>query len=173
MGNLFDDAARILASPLPRRQALKALGRVLTGSLLAAFGVRQAESQSNGGNSSPCRPACGRDQICCPGGGGPAFCIGSGRSCCGKESCGPGSVCCTGPRGSRFCSGEGRRCCGATSCGPAEECCTTGSEPFCALRGATCCGNTSCGRTETCCANTVCCGANQACRSGRCQASRS
>jgi len=202
MTNLFDDAARILAGPLLRRQALKALGRVLAGSLLAAFGVRQAESQANGGNSSPCRPACGRDQICCPGGGGQAFCIGSGRLCCGNESCGPGSacctgsngqkfcsgagktccgdtscgpgsICCTGPRGSRFCAGEGRRCCGATSCGPAEECCTTGSEPFCALRGASCCGNTSCGRTETCCANTVCCGANQACKNGRCEVSRS
>jgi hypothetical protein len=174
MANLFDDAARILASPMPRRQALKALGRVLTGSLLAAFGVRQAESQAaNPEVRSTCRPACSPDQKCCPGYGIAAFCVGASRICCGDKSCAAGASCCTDTRGQKFCSGVGRTCCGNTSCVTAEQkCCTTGSQPFCLARADKCCGNTACGPLQTCCNNTVCCSASQRCVDGRCQSSR-
>jgi hypothetical protein len=202
MGNLFDDAARILASPLPRRQALTAIGRILAGSILAAFGVRRADSQAAEPlNSSTCRPACTAGQRCCttstpgfcvaasrvccgksscPTGNaccvatnGTTFCSGVGRTCCGNTSCAVGSACCTGTTGQKFCAGLGRVCCGNTSCGALEQCCRTGSQPFCAVRGATCCGNTSCPQTEVCCGRTVCCGTNQKCLSGRCEVSKS
>lgn len=201
-GHLVDEAARILASPMPRRQAIKALSRVLTGSLLAAFGVRHLESQTaTPDNSSTCHPACPKGQHCCPGSGRPDFCLSNSRVCCGNDSCGSNETCCTGTRGQHFCSTSGATCCGDTSCQRVQtcctgtqgqhfcstagatccgdtscksydHCCTTGSRPFCAGRGGLCCGNGSCGKGQHCCGNSVCCGDNQACKDGRCQPSK-
>ena len=40
MDFFFDEAARILATPMPRRQALKRLGGALVTGVLAAFGLQ-------------------------------------------------------------------------------------------------------------------------------------
>ena len=55
MDYLFDEAARILAGPLPRRQALRRLVGMFAGGLLAAFGSGQAEAAT-------CKPACSAGQ---------------------------------------------------------------------------------------------------------------
>ena len=173
MGSLVDDVARILASPVPRRQVLKALSRALTGSVLAAFAVRQAESQTRetDEDSSECRPACSRGQTCCPGASGRPFCVSSPNSCCGDYSCGSNESCCTGTSGQKFSSGPGNKCCGDHSFGPTQQCCRTGSQPFACDHTLTCCGNTSCRRDETCCGN-KCCGEDQDCKHGKCEVSK-
>lgn len=187
-GNLVDDAARILASPMPRRQAVKALSRVLAGSLFAAFGVVRADAQSfKCGNST-----CAAGQTCCTGPNG-TFCSVVGGACCGTTSCGATQICCTGTYGQNFCA-TGATCCANFSCSAGQSCCTTpgGGQQFCSSTGQSCCGYTSCytgtqqccgggttagsvpfcaNSTATCCGNTSC-GTNQACVAGRCQASQ-
>jgi hypothetical protein len=153
LNNAVDEASRILAGTLPRRQALKALTRVLAGSIFAAFGGQQSFGQQ------PCQPACKGGQVCCPGAGGRGpFCIGRNQTCCGSEGCAPTQTCCTGGNGQNFCSSRGGTCCGNTSCG----------------RTHTCCGNrVCCDQNQTCCGNIVCCGQHQTCRRGRCDVSKS
>jgi len=151
-GNLVDDAARILASPIPRRQAVKALSRILTGSLFAAFGVRSADAQR-----SPCgNSTCAAGQICCTASNGRQFC-GTG-TCCDTISCEPGKSCCTGPNQIKFCSSPAQTCCGYASCSSSQKCCPGGTVPFCADSTAICCGGVSCGQ-------------NLFCDAGRCRAS--
>ena len=118
VGNTIDEAARILASPLPRRQALRALGNILIGSLLAALGVKQA--------NAGCIPGCASGQTCCPGLFGNVvkpFCIAAGRICCGSTSCASGQTCCT-DEGQYFCVAGGRTCCGLSSCASNQSCCS-------------------------------------------------
>lgn len=182
---LVDDIARILASSMPRRQAVKALSRVLAASLFAAFGGLRANAQTipcgnsncaagetccTGGKNGPfcttvngkcCNTiSCSANQICCVGTSGQNFC-GTGSICCANSSCSAGQACCTPPGGGgQFCSSTGQFCCGVTSCNNGtQQCCRTSNNPFCANSTATCCGVTSCGT-------------NQACVSGRCVASQ-
>jgi hypothetical protein len=182
MGNLVDDAARILASPMPRRQAVQALSRVLMGSLLAALGVRDSQGQAS------CRPPCSGGQQCCPGGDGDndaddrgrGFCVGSSRTCCGSTSCAAGQTCCTGRNGQKFCIDAGRTCCGDDAddaCRAGQTCCTgRGGRRFCSSSGGTCCGDTSCTSDQRCCttgsqpfcgrSDATCCG-NTSCVRGQ------
>jgi len=141
LSNLVDDTSRILASPLPRRGALLALGRVLTGGLFAALSLRQADSQTT--TSLVCKPACGW-----------------GRKCCTRSDGGPA-----------FCTSDSRTCCGNTSCSSSQQCCMTDSKGFCASSSDTCCGKTTCTGSTHCCANTVCCRRLQDCVNGRCKSS--
>src|SRR5580704_12324874 len=113
-GNLVDDAARILASPLPRRQALKALSGVLTGGLLAALGVRRANAQT-------CNPACKGGETCCRGTNGRLFCSIPGGTCCGNTSCNDAQQCCR-TSAQPFCT-TNPICCGTSSCTSSESCC--------------------------------------------------
>jgi|SRR5579884_266765 len=201
MPNQFDEIARILASPMPRRRALGSIGSIMAGGLLAALGVGKAEAQAdrgdrgtgeNGGQQNGgwvakiCRPACRNGQICCPGTGQPAFCVDPGSTCCGNNACPPGETCCTGNDGRQFCSGPNRTCCGNRACNSNQKCCTSGARAFCVDQAATCCGRhvcrgsqTCCGgfvccrSNETCCIGRACCGPNEACINGRCRPSRS
>jgi hypothetical protein len=93
MDEFLDQAARILASTAPRRQALKLLGSALVAGLFGAAGAAVANAQS------VCAANCSSKQLCCPGlapRGKTAtpFCIASERTCCGNVSCGPGQACC-------------------------------------------------------------------------------
>lgn len=172
MSNRLDDAARILASPLPRRQALRLAGGALAGYVLSTFGIRRAKAQ-NAPNTATAKcgdHTCAKGQTCCNTGKTP-FCVTQGRTCCGNTSCGNGQACCS-TGSTPFCVTQGRTCCGNTSCGNGQGCCHTGSTPFCAEQGKTCCGNTSCGTSQTCCTN-VCCAEHLICSNGRCTASRS
>ena len=148
MQSVFDDVARILASPLPRRQALKLVGGALAGGVLGALGVNPAAAQSN---ATKCKIG--------------TFACGTG--CCSSNT----QTCCTTGT-SPFCVSKGKICCGSTSCSNNQTCCTTGSKPFCATKGKTCCGSTSCSSDQTCC-NGTCCAKGQKCVNGRCEASKS
>ena|SRR3989442_8468 len=88
MDKLFDDIARALASPVPRRRAVKLIAGGLAGAVLAAFGPRRAAAQGT------CSPACSGNnpQCCLPIGN---FCCPSSGVCCGgnKHCCNPGDSC--------------------------------------------------------------------------------
>src|ERR1700722_88002 len=113
MSHIIDDVARILASPTPRRRALKMLGSTLAGGVLAALGVNrlagQATVQSNnqgGGDNSGgknCGRGCPGNQHCCPGFGQADFCAPGPQQCCGNNTCPPPQKCC-GSGANAFCA---------------------------------------------------------------------
>jgi hypothetical protein len=189
--DLFDEAARILASPVPRRRALRLLGGALVAAIVGTIGSTRAGAQT-------CSPACLGNQKCCPGfGGGPNFCVAQNRTCCGNTSCAANQTCCgTGPGAfcrnqnqtccgstacntvqgqvccGTFCRAQNQTCCGtATACSPSQTCCTTAPVPFCRSQTQTCCGTIACNSNQTCCNNVACCGPNQRCVNSACEAS--
>lgn len=85
--NLFDDLARTLASPIPRREAFRCILRGVAGAVLASgFGLQTARAAVK---CPPGQPACG--QVCCP----------KGWTCCDSAT----SLCCNP---SDHC--EGKKC---------------------------------------------------------------
>jgi hypothetical protein len=173
---LFDDLARIMASPLPRRQAFKLLGGALATAFLGSLGMRPAagaavtcpKGESKCGTGGLCCPT----GLCCdsPGEGCKPFCLTKGETCCGMKACTSSQTCCKTGR-QPFCATKGYTCCGNTSCSPGQPCCPGCSSPFCADRGRTCCGMKSCAPGEVCC-NGVCCAQGETCKNGRCSASK-
>src|SRR5262249_62102711 len=68
MSFLIDEVARIVASPMPRRKALKLLGSALSGAILATLSVGRAKAQCSTCSgkcnaNSPCEAQCA--QCCC------------------------------------------------------------------------------------------------------------
>jgi hypothetical protein len=91
MGDFFDEAARILASQMPRRKAFKLLGGALVGGIVAALGTQRAmaatpECTDNGQSSCKCTKT--------PGGSGPS--CAANYHCCGFRT--PKPVCCSGAK---------------------------------------------------------------------------
>ena len=164
MDHFLDQAARILASELPRRQALKRLGGLVAGGLLATLGVKSVEAQG-------CPP--GKPATSCPGNPSPnpAFCVTSPKCACGTKKCNPTETCCPG-NGNPFCATKGKpQCCGTKSCKTTDTCCPGNGFPFCATKGKPqCCGTSSCKTDESCCGS-KCCKSGEACSDGKCVAS--
>jgi hypothetical protein len=79
MSELIDNVARILATPMPRRKALKLFGGALATAVFAVSGPRTASAAS-----------CKNGQVTC-GGGANATCCKTG--CCYGSG---GKNCCTG-----------------------------------------------------------------------------
>jgi len=106
MGKLFDDLSRIVASPIPRRQALRLIGSAIVGAAMAPFAL------ADGG--TPCKSP--STQNCRQGGGA-----------CGPPSqgkcCEPGFTCCGGTAASACCCGPGTICCGSKCCDAAKQKC--------------------------------------------------
>ena len=125
MDHFFDEAARVLASEMPRRQALKRLGALIGGSILATLGVSAAQAQvACGGGGLICS---GKKSQCCLTGTTP-FCVTTGKLCCGSTSCKSGQFCCD--KGTKpFCRTAKSICCGNNKCKSSEVCCG----------GTTCC----------------------------------
>ncbi len=83
---LFDNIARALASPIPRRQAFGHILRGVAGAALASvFGSGTARAAPI--PTKPCPPGqCSCGKVCCP----------QGWSCCNSATglcCGPGQTC--------------------------------------------------------------------------------
>jgi hypothetical protein len=119
MSSLFDDVSRIVASPIPRRQALKLLSGAVGGAVLTSLGLGRASrvlgAPGSGGqvdDSGGCgkgrfkcgTKCCHQDEQCCPNkrcckkshkccGD---RCCSSVQACCGNKCCDPGFVCCPG-----------------------------------------------------------------------------
>jgi hypothetical protein len=107
---LFDELARILASPMPRRRAFgRIFGGLAAAALSTVVGPRagwaqgapnqcQKDSDCSGSGSYCCnkRICCTTGQVCC-GSGSTSICCPTGNSCCGNGAnticCKPGEVC--------------------------------------------------------------------------------
>lgn len=85
MSDLFDKVSRIVASPVPRRQALRLIGSALAGAALAPLGFG---NQKQGVSSSACKP----NWVTCSDG----RCCQPNHTCCGDLCCPPSHTCCSG-----------------------------------------------------------------------------
>jgi hypothetical protein len=98
--SLFDDVARILAKPAPRRQALKLAAGVLAGGILGSLGFGQ-DSGPDIRCKSP-KTVCGTvccskaQQCCATSPQSVLFCVLKTHTCCGNTGCKPNTVCCAG-----------------------------------------------------------------------------
>lgn len=175
MSELFDRITRIVGSPIPRRQALKAIGGALVGVVFAGSAHRKTYAAV--------------DQTCCQGDGGACVLPGLGATCpqlpdenncllqggrwiadgqCCTEviACLPGETCC------------GLTCCPATwtctgvHCCPPErlynnntDCCTEGTVPT--NNRTVCCPADKVMPNDQCCNGTIingaCCPAQKVC----------
>ena len=164
----FDDLARTLASPMPRRRALRLTGAAIVAAAVPGLRPRSALGQSPCGPDTPCSSLC---LTINPKGA----CGIPIKNACGQELCHtgyagcirPDQVCCTtGPdpwyceKGER-CGAKPRQCCQPKyQCG--DNCCTSGQycethslgSDFCAdickTTGHDQCIGVCCTENETC-----------------------
>jgi hypothetical protein len=189
----FDDLARRLAAPMPRRRALKLAGAAFVAA--AVPGLRASRALA-----SPCGPDTPCSSVCKTppdiGACGVDTTNGCGQVGCRLEGClSPGEKCCRGGSGAgetawickdneRCGSLDGPHCVSCPEgrmCG--KECCRNGE--FCASRNRElCCKDgedaclvpnspkgVCCPRDQKCCFNgkrAECCGQDQSCRRGTC-----
>jgi hypothetical protein len=102
----FDDIARVMASPMPRRQALRRIAGLCAGAALVAVvspGRAQAQSKSCKSNKD-----CSTGYFCCN-----SICWPNGSNICGSGAssicCPAGQVCC-GVGSDAVCCGMGQTC---------------------------------------------------------------
>ena len=97
MDKLFDDISRILASPVPRRKALRLFAGGVASALVAALGPMRGDALDNcGSGQTPCgttpsgsQRCCTPSQFCCNN----AACCSRNVVCCGSKCCSPGDAC--------------------------------------------------------------------------------
>jgi hypothetical protein len=153
---LFDDIARVLATPMPRRRALRLIGS----SLLAGTGMAALRSARAGAaQTAGCPPpyvGCGNiklphNPLVLP------FCDGPGTTCCqGTSVDGPRAW--TIPKGRYFCS-PGYSCSPANGGGCVKAKCPPGTircGTKCCKEGLSCCHARD-GRTTCCAKGSECC----------------
>jgi hypothetical protein len=105
--HITDDVARILASPIPRREAFTRLTAVLFGGVLASFGIRAGDVQQ-----SSCRPPSPSPaHVCC----GTTWYDPSVQACCGTTCFDPKTSQCCGSSNS-LCPSN-KKCCGTVQQG--------------------------------------------------------
>jgi hypothetical protein len=133
--NHLDHAARILATNVPRREAIRLILAGAAGAALAAVGLPRAWGDASHPNQELCGPAgwvargtccnkktgavCPKSRCYDPPGHGSSdkICCPSGRVVCGgRRCCNPGEVC----AGSRCCAPD--KVCKNRCCAPDEEC---------------------------------------------------
>src|SRR2546430_1518106 len=112
MDRFLDEAARILAGPMPRRRAVALLGGALLAAMLGAHPSAQDITCSGG---------CPDGHKCCPGSGGNNFCILNEFICSNFISCGNGGACNNQNNdvfccGSKCCNKSNTICCGNLNC---------------------------------------------------------
>src|SRR5689334_10696604 len=114
MPHLVDDIARLLASPISRRQALRRAAGVLAFGALSRLGVKEASAASCNANQIACGKNCcdSGTQQCCPGLSSP-FCAAKTDKCCGDQRCPSNQFCCTTSK--PFCFTKGKKTCQASS----------------------------------------------------------
>jgi hypothetical protein len=124
MRYLVDDLARTLATPMPRRRALRLAAQMLAGGVLATLGIRRASAANCTGT--------GQSNCTCVGGGQSATC-NSSQTCCmgsnGASCCNSTQHCCVSGGGNVHCCDSGTTCCSVPSINPvccnSNQCCST------------------------------------------------
>ena len=158
---VFDDVARALATPMPRRAALRLAGVVALGGLTGALRPGRARAGWDDfcpagkvlcvQSKSPPTPAtcCNPGDVCCAGATW-AGCCPKGTSCpdcattcrkgttpCGTDCCEADEVCANGVCKKRGCP-PGRKKCGDDCCAKGSFCCDP-DRGLCCRKGADCC----------------------------------
>ena len=149
---LFDDISRVLASSIPRRQALRLVVGGIGGVILTA--VWPSRFAYADGKVIPCNGFCFFEGgVCAPG----LVCTDK-RFCCD-----PGTHICGLDSGPECCECKGRTCCkDDIHRGECCECCATkGTAPCCNLK-ENCCINGKCIEGNPC-APKICCGGAASC----------
>ena len=172
----FDDLARALAQPMPRRRALRLLGGAVAMAAVPGLGPQLARAGSKatcGPGTEPCSSANGL-KLCMPTGGVCCYFSPetSGYTFGLLKGCAPGSRCGSGNPGDQcVCDGEydfqsGRcvsaPCKGARKCG--SKCCREGE--VCKNAATSTCA--CLGGGEYCAPLNRCCDPGQRCEDGRC-----
>ena len=141
MSLLIDDLSRIMASPIPRRQAFRLAGSLMGGGILAYLGLGRASR-----GLAQLSRSCGADQVRCG-----KVCCYRFEMCCGGTCYGPGY-------------NERAVCCGSVVCSKvSQQCCTD----HCCRKTETCCGAQCCAPGRVCCQG-QCCAPGYVCCNGRC-----
>jgi hypothetical protein len=185
----FDDIARTLAEPMPRRRALRVAGAALVASVLPGL-------RPGGASASPCGPDTPCSSICHSGNLIGACGTDTTNSCgqvgCRLEGClSPGEKCCRGGDHPWICNEEDRcgsvngphciacpdeRKCG-TECCRSTQFCASPKRQLCCKQGEDAClvpnspQGVCCPPGRKCCFNKAgaeCCGGDQTCKSGKC-----
>ena len=185
----FDDLARTLAEPMPRRRALRIAGAALLASMVP--GLRPGGAWADG---------CGPDTHCidaCTADGDIGACGVESPNACGQIKCAltgclqAGEKCCPGPDQPWICnetdqcgSPNGPHCvacpderqCGKECC-KSDEFCASRNRELCCKKGDNAClvpgaaQGICCPPGKQCCFDqhgAACCGANQTCKGGKC-----
>jgi hypothetical protein len=106
MNSLIDDVARVLATPMSRRQAFARIAGILGGVLLASVPA-QAVGRCATCTISP--DNCNSGLTCMNCGGAP-ICCNNGYVCCGTGHCCPTAACCNSQTGTCFTSSSPTNC---------------------------------------------------------------
>jgi hypothetical protein len=89
MNDFFDNVSRILATPMPRRKALRLFGGALAAAVVAVAGIQPLSAAKCAKTAAAGSKDCGTGSSaqCCP----PNTCCASNgktvSACCGKKSC--------------------------------------------------------------------------------------
>ena len=162
---MIDEISRIIASPIPCRQAFRLLSRIVGGGLLASLGLGRAsrglaaQVTCSSGTRLCGTECCPNDLLCC---GGICYGVVTSQSymCCGSSALCEKILqqCCTD-----HCCNNTHTCCGQFCCPPSRQCCNG----TCCTAGAVCCGATCCSAGRACC-NGICCPAGASCCADAC-----
>ena len=101
MKSFFDDISRIVASPIPRRRAMRLVAGGLAGAALAALGFERPAYAACASGTFACGTKCCNcvTEQCCGGTG----CCAKGVDCCGTTC----DKCC---KSTEFCRESDRKC---------------------------------------------------------------
>src|ERR1044071_1540464 len=101
MDRIFDEMARVLASPMPRRKAFRFIGGGGSAAVVGAVTVGSGSAAGVGGAFSvqPASAACGTGQSTCGKGGNQTCC--NANQCCATNGA-AGARCCN--QGQCYCS---------------------------------------------------------------------
>jgi hypothetical protein len=92
MDELIDNIARILATPMPRRKAVRVIGRAFVTAAVAGIGVRRVSAATCVAPTFSCgndatAPCCARNQCCALKGTKSGMCCNRGYCVCSNGTC--------------------------------------------------------------------------------------
>jgi hypothetical protein len=174
MSGFFDDVARTLATPMPRRRALRTIG---SGLAVAAVGaLRPGAAAGRPARAVACPQTCSSSTVACCVAIKYGFHIGG---CCRQ----PGEDCCVGPNLDQEHPNQMSWCCPTGTCEAAGGRCKPGCPPNTFKCGTECCRRArptlpqevcyhghcrpACPDKTKKCGDT-CCTSKQKCRNGKC-----
>ena len=175
MSGRFDEVAKTLVTPMPRRRALGLVAGAL--GLAALDALRPGRARADAIACPPGTPPCGSTgttsfccdplsgQVCCPGASGNGVCcdVGAGGSCCsdstGPFCCPPGSLC-QNPGTTYPCNPPCSQ--GSTPCGIVNQFPTPGAE-LCCPPNTVCCRAPAPAPVGNCCPPNSTCNPDGSC----------